>query len=36
MTQTVYRQIREFDGKKYTTTIDIDGMTLFNNNIVKA
>lgn len=34
MTQTVYRQIKEFDGNKYTTIIDItNGMTLFNDDI---
>ena len=37
MTQTVYRQIKEFDGNKYTTIIDIkNGMTLFDNDIVKG
>ena len=37
MTQTVYREIKEFDGDKYTTTIDIkNGMTLFDNDIVKG
>lgn len=37
MTQTVYREIKEFDGNKYTTTIDIkNGMTLFNNDIEKG
>ena len=37
MTQTVYREIKEFDGDKYTTIIDIkNGMTLFDNDIVKG
>ena len=37
MTQTVYRQIKEFDGDKYTTIIDIkNGMTLFDNDIEKG
>ena len=37
MTQTVYREIKEFDGDKYTTIIDIkNGMTLFDNDIEKG
>ena len=37
MTQTVYRQIKEFDGDKYTTIIDIkNGITLFDNDIEKG